>query len=248
MSKPLIIANWKCNPSSLAQAKALFAKVSQGAKKYKRKAKVIVCPPLAFLPFLKQKKQDIVLGSQNVFWKEGASTGEVSAKMLKSIGCEYVIVGHSERRQAGESNEDINKKIKSVLQEGLIPIFCIGETLVQKNAQATVGILQSQIKEGLTGIAKNKAGKIIIAYEPVWAIGTGISCQADEAMSMAILIRRSLSQKYGRSAVRQIKILYGGSATSNNAEEYIGEAGMDGLLVGGASLSAKEFIAILRVL
>lgn len=248
MSKPLIIANWKCNPSSLAQAKALFNKINSASLKYKQKFNIIICPPLAFMPFLIGKRKNVEIGSQNVFWQEGAFTGEVSAKMLKSIGCKYVIVGHSERRARGESEEDINKKIKAVLSQEMTPIFCIGETFFQKKEQKTAEILQAQIENGLTGIVKNNINKIIIAYEPVWAVGTGNPCKADDTMTMIILIKKFLSKKHGWPTAKKIRIIYGGSADASNARNYVHESGAEGLLIAGASLSAKKFIDILRVL
>ncbi|OGZ18790.1 MAG: triose-phosphate isomerase [Candidatus Nealsonbacteria bacterium RBG_13_42_11] len=209
--KPLIIANWKCHPTTLIEAKGLFNSVKKGIKDLKN-VEIVICPPFVFLPFLKSK-----IGSQDCFWGEsGAFTGEISPKMLKNLGCEYVIIGHSERRRyQKETDEIINKKLKAAISSGLKPILCI-ESL-------------AQLKKGLKGIAK----KVIIAYEPVFAIGTGKPCSPEKARKM-------------RKAIKYPVVLYGGSVNSQNAVNYIKEAGFQGLLVGGASLNPKEFIALAK--
>ncbi len=245
MPKSLIIANWKCNPSTLAQAKALFAKINQGVARQK-KSKIVVCPPPVFLGFFTQKPGKIFLGAQDAFWQEGPFTGESSFNMLKSIGCKYAIVGHSERRKRGESDKEVNNKIKAALSVGIAPVLCVGETFTERENQKTPIVLRKQIQEGLTGVAKGRVGEVIIAYEPVWAIGTGNPCRPEEAMSMKIFIKKFLSQNYGKNISSKTKVLYGGSAKAANAGEYVIEAGMDGLLVGGASLKAKEFLEILK--
>ena len=208
--RPLIVANWKMNPDSLAEAEKLFNSVGRGIKKIK-KIEVVICPPFVYLPILKTN------GAQDCFWEEkGAFTGEVSVKMLKNFGVKYIIIGHSERRKyLRETDEMINKKIKAVLREGLNLILCIDNL--------------SQLKQGLRGISK----KVIIAYEPVFAIGTGKPCSVEKAKEM-------------RNSIKYPTVLYGGSVNSQNAKDYIQKAGFQGLLLGGASLNPREFTKIIK--
>ncbi len=235
--KPLIVANWKMNPETLKEAKKLFDSVKRGIKNIK-KAEVIICPPyIQFSIFNFQFLNNIKLGAQDVFWeKKGAYTGEISPLMLKDAGCRYVIVGHSERRKYfKETEEQINKKLKAVIEAKMTPILCIGETKEERESGKTKEILEREIKLGLNRIS---ASKIIIAYEPIWAIGTGNPCKIEEAQKMRLLIRKIIA--------RDIPILYGGSVNSRNAEGYIKEAGFQGLLVGGASLKAEEFVDLVK--
>jgi len=214
--RPLIVANWKCNPITLAKAKLLFNSVKKGIKNVKN-VEVVICPPFIYIPYLLKPKTyhlNPKFGAQDCFWEEkGAYTGEVSPKMLKDLGVEYVIIGHSERRALGETNEMINKKIRAALKSGLKPILCIDKI--------------SQIKKDLKT-------EIIIAYEPLFAIGTGKPCSIEKAKKM----RTSL--------IRFKTVLYGGSINSENAKDYMEKAGFQGLLVGGASLEPKEFIQIVK--
>ena len=216
--RPLIVANWKCNPITLAKAKLLFNSVKKGIKNVKN-VEVVICPPFIYIPYLLKPKTyhlNPKFGAQDCFWEEkGAYTGEVSPKMLKDLGVEYVIIGHSERRALGETNEMINKKIRAALKSGLKPILCIDKI--------------SQIKKDL------KTG-VIVAYEPLFAIGTGKVCSPEKAKKMKILIKKKVN----------CPALYGGSVNSQNAADYIEKAGFDGLLVGGASLDPKEFIQIIK--
>ena len=218
--KPLIVANWKMNPQNLEEAKLLFDSVKKGVENIKN-IEVVICPPFVYLSVLKPKIKGpsfaISFGGQSCFWEEsGAFTGEVSAKMLKELGCEYVILGHSERRKyLKETDEMINKKIKAVLSLGLKPILCIANL--------------TQLKKSLRGIKD----KVIIAYEPVFAIGTGKPCTIEKAKKMRNLIKYPV-------------VLYGGSVNSQNATDYIKMAGFQGLLVGGASLDPEEFIKLAK--
>ncbi len=241
--KNLIAANWKCNPTSQKEAKALFEKVKRGAGRIKN-VEVVVCPPFVYLPLFK----GLTLGGQNVSFEErGAFTGEVSAVMLKDLKAEYAIIGHSERRKYFyETDETINKKIKKALSVKINPVFCIGETAEEKSAGKKSEVLEKQIKDGLRGITKDEAKNLAIAYEPVWAIGTGNNCSVDEALSSILLIRRTLSEIYNRQLADAIRIIYGGSVKSENSGPYIKNAGYNGLLVGGASLNAEEFIKIVK--
>jgi len=224
--KPLIIANWKMNPSDPNQAKKLF-----GAFK---ELNAVICPPFCYLNSkVLPTGAKFVLGAQNSHWEEkGAYTGEISPKMLKSLGVRYVILGHSERRiHFQETDEMINKKIKAVLKHHLIPVLCIGE----KEGEDAETVVSEQLQKDLDGIAQTEIKKIIIAYEPVWAIGTGNFCSAEKAEKMLNFIRRKTANR----------ILYGGSVNSKISKEYL-KIGFDGLLVGGASLNIKEFKKIVK--
>jgi len=231
----LIVANWKMNPVSLEEAKKLFNSIKE--KMGDVKSEVVVCPPFIYLAELK----GLTLGAQDIFYEEkGAFTGEVSGEMLKSVGIDYVIIGHSERRKYfSETDEVINEKIKKALGTGLKVIFCIGETQEQHDNEEKYKVLENQIKKGLDGIEnlKFKIENLAIAYEPVWAIGTGNNCSVDETKE---------SINFIKNLVPNVRVLYGGSVKSKNSGEYIKNAGANGLLVGGASLNAEEFIKIVK--
>lgn len=257
--RTIVVANWKCNPTSLEQAEALFNSIKKRVGDSK-KVEVVICPPFVWLPFLMRASASaksfggLAFGSQNCFWEQfGPFTGEISPQILKNLGCEYVILGHSERRQyLGETDEIIAKKLKASLKAGLKPIFCIGETEKQRKQKKTKQILKKQLDVlGKIQNLKSNIKNLNIAYEPIWAISTanGMAARPDDAKQAKILIEEILYKELStqRPTVRGIKILYGGSADSGNAKEYI-EAGFDGLLVGGASLNAKEFIKIVKSL
>ncbi|MDP2864514.1 MAG: triose-phosphate isomerase [bacterium] len=247
--KPLIVANWKCNPTTLEETKALFNSVGKGIKKIKN-VEVVICPPFVYLSNLKSKILNLKLGAQDCFWEQkGAYTGEVSPKMLKDIGCQYVILGHSERRiYLGETDEMINKKIKLVLKAKLNPVLCIGETEEERNQGRTQEVLKNQLISAFLGISKSiiQNSKFSIAYEPIWAIGTRKACEVNEAQTMSLFIRKIIAQLYGSLVSKKVQILYGGSINSKNALSYIKEARMQGLLVGGASLDHQEFIKLVK--
>lgn len=246
--KPLIVANWKMNPQRLVEAKRLFNSIKRRVRSSKN-VEVVICPPFIYLATSKkQQATEIKLGGQNCFWKQkGAFTGEISPKMLKNLGCEYVIIGHSERRRNfNETDKIINQKIKAATAIKLKPILCIGESLEEKKRGRTQAVLKSQIIKSLDKIGKKEIKNIIIAYEPVWAIGTGIPCNIETAFSENLLIRKIISQLYTQSTAKNLRILYGGSVDSKNAIGFVKEARMNGLLIGGASLKAKEFIKIIK--
>jgi len=237
--KPLIVANWKCNPTTSKEAKLLFDSVKKGTENIKN-VEAVICPPFLYISNLESQITNLKLGGQDCFWEEkGAYTGEVSPMMLKDLGCEYVIIGHSERRgYFNESDEMINKKIKAALLVNLKVIFCVGETLEEKNSGNTEKVIESQIKNGLKGIIEEGSlSNLILAYEPIWAIGTGKACGVSEA---------GLVNSFIKKLVKNLPLLYGGSVNSQNARDYIKMAGFQGLLVGGASLNPEEFIEILR--
>ncbi|MFH1841473.1 MAG: triose-phosphate isomerase [Candidatus Nealsonbacteria bacterium] len=223
MKNIFVVGNWKCNPVDSTEAKRIFEAILKGASK-KKGMEVVLCPPFVFLSSLKSK--GIKLGAQNCFWEErGAYTGEISVSMLKDAGCQYVIVGHSERRKYQLENDlEINKKIKAVLNQGLTAILCVEK--------------ESQIKDDLKGISD--FSRLIVAFEPVSAIGTGKAYDVESARKTNLLIRERLKEK--------IPVLYGGSVNLNNAKDYIDKAGYDGLLIGGVSLKPDEFNKITKIL
>lgn len=232
--KKFVIGNWKCNPQGLVQAKELLNSIRKGTADVKN-AKVVICPPFVYLSHLIKTRANFKFGAQDCFWHEGAFTGEVSVAMLKSLGCEYVIIGHSERRKYfGETNETANKKLKAAFEAGLTPIFCIGETVEQREGGKTDDILLSQLERGLAGLSLEKPP--LIAYEPIWAIGTGNACDAQDAQKVRLLIRQEIGEN--------VPILYGGSVNSENVKSYI-DVGYQGVLVGGASLKPEEFTQLL---
>jgi triosephosphate isomerase len=265
MSKLLIVANWKCNPQTLIEAENLFNSIKQGVKNVKG-IEVVICPPFVYLFPLRgiSRHKDLPrggretnfmkLGAQNCFYEQkGAYTGEVSPAMLKDMGCEYVIIGHSERKKYfGENNDIINKKVKAALNSGLKVILCIGEDTRDSFDQKGrwTHELDPKVKEQLVGalrdVRKSKLANIIVAYEPVWAIGTGNPAIPDDILSAKIFIRKILSDLYTRKEADEVRVLYGGSTNKKNAVDFITDGQADGLLVGGASLDAEEFIAIIR--
>lgn len=243
--KNLIIANWKCNPNSFKKAEVLFSKIEEFIKDY-RKSEVVICPPSVFFNSFSSSK--VKLGAQNCYLEEGAYTGEISPLMIKSFGCKYVIIGHSERRKYfGEDNEMINKKILSCLKNGLKVIFCFGEELAtrDKGIKNVFEVLEQQVKEAIRGVNDKNVLNIVFAYEPVWAIGSGKACSPEKAEEVAIFIRDILKNKYSLAIAEDSYVVYGGSVNSSNSNSYISK-NINGLLVGGASLSPKEFISILK--
>jgi len=211
---------------------------------------VVVCPPFVCLPAAKEAlaNSDIKLGAQDIYWEnEGAYTGEVSAEMLKEIGVEYVIIGHSERRQYfHETDETVNKKTLFALKNGLIPIVCVGETLAQREQGITMELVERQITTGLADINGIDPETLVIAYEPVWAIGTGRTASSKDADEVIRHIRQVLARMFDRDFASKVRILYGGSVKADNASELMNMPDIDGGLVGGASLKAKEFSRIVN--
>lgn len=211
---------------------------------------IVVCPPYTLLAYAADmlESSNIALGAQNLHWEdEGAYTGEVSGKMLKDAGCAYVIIGHSERRQFfGETNETINRKVFAALKYELTPIVCVGENLHQREKGLTFDIVKEHLEEGLKDLNTEKMEKIVIAYEPVWAIGTGKVATPQTAQEVHKYIRAWLSQKYGLETAQEIRIQYGGSVKPDNIAGLISKEDIDGALVGGASLEADSFSAIIR--
>ncbi|MBI2446803.1 MAG: triose-phosphate isomerase [Parcubacteria group bacterium] len=244
MAKKYIIANWKMNPSSQEEATRLVKGVL--AQALPKNIELIIAPPFIYLDLVKKNlKKEIKLAAQNIGWAErGAFTGEVSGLMLKNIGCDYVIIGHSERRhKIGETDEMINLKLKAAFKTGLNPILAVGE---KECSDDIIQILNSQIKSDLNGIDVSEIGRLIIAYEPVWAIGTGVSDTPDHALSSALLIRKIIGNLYTPDFAVDLPVLYGGSVTAENAADFIGQTGINGALVGSASLNIEEFLKIIK--
>jgi len=249
--KKIIIANWKMNPQSFSAAEKLARGVLAELKRVKNSFEIILCPPFPWLTDFSHKiKKGVRWGAQDVFWAnppdgKGAYTGEVSADMLKNSGVRYVIVGHSERREfAFETDEVVNKKMKAALKAGLKPVLCVGER--ERKDPDFQNFVREQLRHGLKGLAGRLAKNIIVAYEPVWAIGTGHPVKPGDLFEMAVFIRRVLLDVLGKKAAYNTPVLYGGSVDEKNAAEFARSGGVNGFLVGGASLSAREFAKIIR--
>ncbi|MEK7080293.1 MAG: triose-phosphate isomerase [Patescibacteria group bacterium] len=235
--KNLIAANWKMNPASQKEAEEIFEQIKKGVKNTTEE--VVVCPPFVYISALARLSSEALsVGGQNCFYEEnGAFTGEISPAMLKDLGVEYLIIGHSERRKYfGETDETVNKKIIKALAVGLKIVFCIGETEEERTAGKRSEVLQRQIQQGLKDVVD--INDVSVAYEPVWAIGTGNNCSVQETKESIDFIRKFVKA--------DTKILYGGSVKSENSGAYIKEAGANGLLVGGASLNVEEFVKIVE--
>ena len=247
MRKKVIAGNWKMNmlPNEAIDFIDQFAPLVKNTEN-----EVILCVPYTdlFYALLHVQGTNIKIGAQNMHWEEsGAYTGEVSGKMLKSIGVEYVIIGHSERRQYfAETDETVNKKIKSALSNGLKPIVCVGETLEQREQGITKNIITDQVEKALEEISAESLKDIIIAYEPIWAIGTGKTATKEDANKTIKQIREKIAEKYGQNVADGVIIQYGGSVKSSNAKELFEMSDIDGGLVGGASLKPDEFSKIVN--
>ncbi len=246
MKKILIAGNWKMHktPSeSISFVKNLLERMGNYEDR-----EVLVCPPYTSLYPVSNIVKDtpLLLGAQNVFYEEkGAFTGEISPLMLKEIGVEFVICGHSERRNIfGETDEMINKKIKKVVEFGMKPIFCIGEKLEEREKEETFEVIKKQLEKGLSGFKEIE--KLTIAYEPVWAIGTGKNATPEQAEEVHLFIRKWIKENYGEDAANNIRILYGGSVKPENIDDLIKEKNIDGVLVGGASLDVDKFLRIIE--
>lgn len=254
MRKPLIVGNWKMN-NSIAESVDLAEKLTKTIKDIAG-VEVAVAPPFTALGSVREaiKGSNIKLSAQNLFWEDkGAYTGEVSPLMIRDLDCEYVIIGHSERREYfKESDEIVNKKIKAALRNKLKAIVCVGESLKEREENKTIQVIESQIKKGLEGISNselrttNHEVRLTIAYEPVWAIGTGRNATPSQANEVHAYIRKLLSQIFNEDIASNIKILYGGSVKPSNSAELMSEKEIDGALVGGASLEAESFTQIVR--
>ena len=247
MRKKVIAGNWKMN-KDLNESQNLVSGIIDGLGN-ENKCDVVVCPPFTSLNEVHSliKNTPIKLGAQNVYYEtDGAFTGEVSTGMLKSVGCDYVIIGHSERRTIfGEKDELINKKNKKALADGLKVIFCIGESLAQREEGITNSIVEKQLQKGLDGISSEELNNIIIAYEPVWAIGTGKTATPEQAQEVHAFIRNYISQKYSKESGEGLIIQYGGSVKPDNSASLLSQPDIDGALIGGACLKVDSFLSII---
>ncbi len=243
-NKKIIIANWKMNPSSQEEALRFVKGIL--AQRLSKNIELIIAPPFVYLDLVKKNcGKEIKLAAQNISWAErGAYTGEISSLMVKNLGCDYVIIGHSERRhKMGETDEMINLKLKAAFKIGLVPVLAVGE---KESNDDIIKVLTQQVKNALEGIGVSEIGRLIITYEPVWAIGTGLADTPDHALSAALLIRKIIGNLYGSEWTADLPVLYGGSVTSENAYDFIAQSGISGALVGGASLELQDFIKIIK--
>ncbi len=251
MRKKIVAGNWKMN-KDYQEGLALFSEVVNMVKDEVRGAQqVVVCAPyihLHSLAALANGHQHIAVGAQNAHQEEsGAYTGEISTSMLASVGTDYVILGHSERRQYfAEDNALLAKKTDAALKSGLKPIFCIGETLTEREGGTYYDVVKTQLAEGTFHLSAEDFGKLVIAYEPVWAIGTGVTASSDQAQEIHAFIRKEIASKYGADVADATSILYGGSCNPKNADELFAQADIDGGLIGGASLKSRDFVDIAK--
>lgn len=248
MRRNIVAGNWKMN-KSFSEADDLVNAIAEELRNYDTSdVDVIVCPPFSYLELVSDVSEDgdFFTGAQNVSkFENGAYTGEVSATMLKSLGVDYCIVGHSERRKYfKETNQDIAQKIDRLLHEDITPIMCVGESLDEREANRYLQVIQTQVEEGMFHLNGDQVKRCIIAYEPVWAIGTGLSATKEQAQEVHAFIRKLIEDKYGDEVSEEVSILYGGSCNTKNAKELFAMEDIDGGLIGGASLKSKDFIEI----
>ena len=249
MRKNIVAGNWKMN-TTLPEGIKLAKQVNDALATESPKCDVIICVPFTHLAMINEAidKNKLGLGAENCAdHKSGAYTGEVSAAMVASTGANYVILGHSERRQYyGETSEILRDKVRLALDNSLTPIFCIGEVLEQREDGTYFDVVKTQIEEGLFNLSAEEFGKIVLAYEPVWAIGTGKTATADQAEEIHAFIRKTIADKYGAEVAENTSILYGGSCKPSNAKEIFSKPNVDGGLIGGAALEAESFMGIVN--
>lgn len=248
MRRQIVAGNWKMNMTA-SQAKQLVTDLIPLVREY-NSCDIVVCPPAIDIPAVAEiiKGSNIKLGAQNVHWEaKGAFTGEISADMLKEFGVEYAIIGHSERRAYfGETDEGVNRRAKAALANGITPIICVGESLEQRESGETNAFVSGQVKAAFAGISGTQARTVVIAYEPIWAIGTGKTATPEEANDTIKVIRNTVADLYGDDTAEQVRIQYGGSMNDANAYDLIGMHDIDGGLIGGAALKADKFSVICK--
>ena len=250
--RPLVAGNWKMNLTHLEAIKLVQQLAYELAESDLQRVEVVLCPPFTALrtvqTLIESDHYAFGLGAQNMHHQaEGAYTGEVSPGMLKSLRVRYVILGHSERREHfGETDEVVNQKVRAAFAHGLVPIVCCGEKEAERDAGATTAKVQGQVRAGLRGVSAEQLRNVVIAYEPIWAIGTGRTATPEDAQATIASIRRTLAEDRGDDVARAARILYGGSVKAGNARALMGRPDVDGALVGGASLDAAEFAAIVK--
>lgn len=247
MRQKIIAGNWKMH-KTVAEAVSFVQELKQ--KTTGTQVEVVVCPPFTALASVTEaiKGSHIGVAAQNMHWEnQGAFTGEVSPVMLKEIGVRYVVLGHSERRQYfGETDETVNKKVKVALEHGLIPIVCVGETLEQRESGSTEQVVATQTKGALQGLTPEQVGGLVIAYEPIWAIGTGKTASDEDAQQVNNYIRKVITEDFGSATANAVRIQYGGSVKPSNAKGLMAQQDIDGALVGGASLKVDDFVGIIE--
>jgi triosephosphate isomerase len=250
MRKPFVAGNWKMNTDSRSSVELAKAVAASSAGVAREKVTVAVLPPFVYVPAVVKavSASGVAVGAQDVYFElKGAFTGEISPAMLKDVGCTYVLCGHSERRHVlGESDELVGKKTTAAISGGLLPILCVGELLEERDAGQTEQVVARHLRTGLAGLSADKMSAVTIAYEPVWAIGTGRTATPQQAQEVHAFIRNWLSETYGANLAQEARILYGGSVKGDNAKELMAQEDVDGLLVGGASLKADEFARIIQ--
>lgn len=249
MRRPLIAGNWKMHKGP-RDAVALVEAIRQGLARTPASADVLVAPPFTALQAVAGALQGsgIALAAQNMHWeKQGAFTGEVSAPMLVELGCSHVILGHSERRQLfGETDQGVGRKARAAFDHGLLPILCVGETLAERESDRTLEVVERQLERALRQLSPDEAARGVVAYEPVWAIGTGKTATPAQAQEVHAFIRRRIAVSHGDAVAAALRILYGGSVKPDNVAALMDEADLDGALVGGACLEAESFLRIVR--
>ncbi len=247
--RTFIAGNWKMN-KTVAESLALARELRGLLSMVRDRVEVAIAPPFTALHSVAKALEDsnLVLAGQNCHWEDaGAFTGEVSAPMLKELGCSYVILGHSERRQLfGETDETVNRKVRAAIKARLLPILCVGETLAEREGGRTLAVVGRQVQAAMAGVTHEEAANFVLAYEPVWAIGTGKTATSAQAQEVHAHIREQLNQAVGREVAERIRIQYGGSVKPENAAELLSQPDIDGALVGGASLKASDFAGIVK--
>ena len=247
----MMAGNWKMN-KTIGEAVVLAQDISNQFDDRWEACDVVVCPPFVDSKPAKTvfefDRVPVAVGAQNVYWEEkGAFTGEISVPMLKEIGCEWCIVGHSERRgYFGETNEDVNKKAKALLASGLRPIICVGESLAVRDAGDTLEFVCAQVRAAFAGIDAGQADKCVVAYEPIWAIGTGRTATPEQAQEVCAAVRATLAELYGDAVAQEMRVLYGGSMNPGNVALLVAQPDIDGGLIGGAALEAKSFVQLIE--
>ena len=245
---PLIAGNWKMH-KTLSEAEETARQLSELVAGVADR-EIMIAPPFTALAALSGilRYSNILVGAQNLYWEtEGAYTGEISPVMLLSAGCTHVIIGHSERRQLfGETDETVNRRLRAALENRLVPLFCVGETEQERESNETFSVLDKQVTKGLEGFSSGDLATLVIAYEPVWAIGTGKTATSDQAQEVHQFLRSLIEKRFGNALAKSVRILYGGSVKPANISELMGMMDIDGALVGGASLSAETFSQIVK--
>lgn len=250
--RPIVAANWKMHKTHLEGIQAVQKLSYLLDAEDAERVEIVICPPFTALrsieTLMDSDRLPYALGAQDVHWEDaGAFTGEVSPGMLEALRVRYVIVGHSERREHfGETDETVNRKVRAVLGHGMTPILCVGETLQERDVGATEDKVTRQLREGLRGVKPEEAGRLVVAYEPIWAIGTGRNAEPGDAGQVVGLIRQTLASLYPSEAADGVRVQYGGSVKAGNIRDFMAHPEIDGALVGGASLDPEEFALIVK--